>query len=195
MSVRFTIGPVRARYLKVFEKEINKFSGKEQYSCQIFIDKEDKINVKKVKKAIKEAAREKWGKDVPANVITFLRDGDIKDGTEKGVPKSAEAGQEPYGNHYFIGAISDTDKPEVVGRDPNVKLTKDDIADGDWFYISLVAIGSDKQADRVIVRLGNMQFIKPGEPMGSKVRAESEFDRIDEDDIDDFDEDEIDEFD
>jgi hypothetical protein len=187
MSIRITLGPVQVNHLTVFEKQVHKVSKKELYSCQIFINKGDKPNLKKVKKAIKQAKREKWGKDAPEGIWTFLRDGDIKNGNF-GVPGKYEAGQEPFGGHYFIGASNADTKPEVVGRDPNVKLGPDDIKDGDWFFVSIEVFGWDKPEDQVICRLGNLQFFKTGEPMGNKVNASQEFDKIDEDEFDDFDE-------
>jgi len=105
--------PARISYAKIFKPEKNDLSGKEEYSCMVLIPKADTKTVSALKNAIKTAIKGRFGDKQPKGIRIPLRDGD-KTG-DGGVPSGAEAGQAPYGDHYFINC-KNTRPPTIVDQ-------------------------------------------------------------------------------
>ena len=177
MSIKVITGKVRASFVHVFEPQ--SINGSEpKYSCSLIIPKSDTVTVGKIREAIEQAKQEgvpKWGGKIPPNLKLPLRDGDV------------DRPEDPaYADSYFINATSQ-EQPGVVDR-KRVKIT-DPLAiySGCYLRASINIYPFNANGNRGIAAgLSNIQFWEDGEPLNGRVRAEDEFDALDDDDADDF---------
>ena len=177
MSIKVITGKVRASFVHVFEPQ--SINGSEPtYSCSLIIPKSDTVTVGKIREAIEQAKQEgvpKWGGKIPSNLKLPLRDGDV------------DRPEDPaYADSYFINATSQ-EQPGVVDR-KRVKIT-DTLAiySGCYIRASINIYPFNANGNRGIAAgLSNIQFWEDGEPLNGRVRAEDEFDALDDDDADDF---------
>ena len=131
----------------------------------VLIPKEDKAKITEFKKLINAVATEKWGANIPKNLKVSFRDGDAET-LEGGVPDGTEAGSAPYGDHYFVSARSDR-QPGIVDADRNEIIDAGAIVSGDFGCVSLNCYAWDnKHGKGIAFGLGNIQFIRKGEPLG-----------------------------
>ena len=177
MSIKVITGKVRASFVHVFEPQ--SINGSEpKYSCSLIIPKSDTMTVGKIKEAIEQAKQEgvpKWGGKIPPNLKLPLRDGDV------------DRPEDPaYADNYFINATSQ-EQPGVVDR-KRVKITDPlVIYSGCYIRASINIYPFNANGNRGIAAgLANIQFWEDGEPLNGRVRAEDEFDALDDDDADDF---------
>ena len=170
--------PCRISFANIFEaKSIN--GGEAKYSVSCLIPKEDKKTLLAIHKAV-EAAKEdgktrKWGGKIPPNLKLPLRDGDID-----------RPDDEAYADSYFINASS-REQPGVVDR-KRVKIT-DPLAlySGCYVRASINLYPFNANGNRGIAAgLGNLQFWCDGEPLNGRVKAEDEFDALDDSNEEDF---------
>jgi hypothetical protein len=174
-------GPqTRWSYANVWDaKSIN--GGTPKFSVSLIIPKSDTVTVNKIKAAIQAAYEEGESKlkgnsrSVPplSAIKTPLRDGD------------AERPDDPaYANSYFINANSTT-APGIVDADRNPILERSEVYSGVYGRASINLYAFNTNGNKGIAcGLNNLQKIRDGEPLGSRSRAEDDFD-IDDDD-DDF---------
>ena len=177
MSIKVITGKVRASFVHVFEPQ--SINGSEpKYSCSLIIPKSDTVTVGKIREAIDQAKQEgvpKWGGKIPPNLKLPLRDGDV------------DRPEDPaYADSYFINATSQ-ELPGVVDR-KRVKITDPlVIYSGCYIRASINIYPFNANGNRGIAAgLANIQFWEDGEPLNGRVRAEDEFDALDDDDADDF---------
>lgn len=170
-------GKVRASFVHLFEAQ--SVNGSEpKFSCSFIIPKSDTETIAAIKAAIEEARQEgipKWGGKIPAILKTPLRDGD------------ADRPDDPnYADSYFINASS-KEKPGVVDR-KRVPITDPlTVYSGCYVRASLNIYPFNTNGNRGIAAgLNNVQFWCDGEPLNGRVRAEDEFDALDDVDDDDF---------
>jgi hypothetical protein len=170
-------GKVRASFVHLFEPQ--SVNGSEpKYSCSFIIPKADTETVGKIKQATEDARQEgvpKWGGKIPPNLKLPLRDGDI------------DRPDDPnYADSYFINASS-KEKPGVVDR-KRVPITDPlTVYSGCYVRASLNIYPFNTNGNRGIAAgLNNVQFWCDGEPLNGRVRAEDEFDSLDDVDDDDF---------
>ena len=170
--------PVRFSYFKAItgKMEYNKKKKVEEriWSTMTFIPKTDKATIQRFKDLIDAVAEEKWGNNVPKTLKISFRDGD-KEG-KGGVPEGTEPGSEPYGGHFFVSARSDR-QPGVVDRDRQPILDASEVQSGDYGCVSFNCYAWENEHGKgVAFGLGNIQFIKKGEPLGgTQVAPDSEF--------------------
>lgn len=115
------------------------------------------------------------GRQDPANLKLPLRDGDID-----------RPDDEAYANSYFINASS-REQPGVVDR-KRMPIT-DPLAlySGCYVRASINLYPFNANGNRGIAAgLGNLQFWCDGEPLNGRVKAEDEFDALDDSDEEDF---------
>ena len=149
-----------------------------KYSVSAIIPKSDTATVNRIKAAIENAKKEsisKWGGKIPPNLKLPLRDGDVD-----------RPDDSAYENSYFINATSQ-EQPGIVDR-KRVKIT-DPLAiySGCYIRASINIYPFNANGNRGIAAgLSNIQFWEDGEPLNGRVRAEDEFDALDDDDTDDF---------
>ena len=160
----------RASYLHAFEPDsINGSDPK--YSVSLIIDKKDTDLIAKIKKAVeqaKEDGKSKWGGKIPANLKLPLRDGDL-DRPE----------DEAYAGAYFINANS-KQAPQVVDRNVQPILDQSELYSGCYIRASVTFYAYNSNGNKGIAAgLGNIQRVRNGEPLGSRMNAKDEFDAVD----------------
>ena len=173
-------GPdTRWSYANVWEaKSIN--GGTPKFSVSLIVPKSDAKTVVKIKAAIEAAYHEGEsklkgnGKTVPplAALKTPLRDGDAE-----------RPDDEAYADAYFINANATT-APGIVDADRNPILTRSEVYSGVYGRASISFYAFNSNGNRGIAcGLNNLQKIRDGEPLGSKVSAESDFATEDDEDF------------
>ena len=168
------IVPGRLSYANVWEPQ--SINGSEpKYSVSVIIPKSDKATIQKIQQAVEQAKQEaisKFGGKIPANLKLPLRDGDID-----------RPDDEAYANSYFINCNS-KQKPQVVDQQVQPILDQAEVYSGCYGRVSVTFYGFNSNGNRwVAAGLGNIQKLKDGEPLGGRVRAEDEFDTLDDDDF------------
>lgn len=169
----------RWSYANVWEpKAVN--GGTPKYSVSLIIPKSDTVTVQKINDAIKAAYDEGQaklkgnGRSVPTlSVIkTPLRDGDT------------ERPDDPaYAGCYFVNANA-TSAPGIVDADRNPILTRSEVYSGVYGRASISFYAFNSNGNKGIAcGLNNLQKIRDGEPLGSKVSAEVDFDTEDDEDF------------
>ena len=164
--------PARISYAKIFKPEKNDLSGKEEYSCMVLIPKAAATTVTALKQAIKTAIKGRFGDKQPKGLRIPLRDGD-KSG-DGGVPSGAEAGEAPYGDHYFINC-KNSRRPAIVDQKRRDVLDPEQIVSGDYVRVSVNAFGYDNKSKGVSLGLNAIQLGRKGEPLGSSFSVNNPF--------------------
>ncbi|MCA9339693.1 MAG: DUF2815 family protein [Candidatus Saccharibacteria bacterium] len=163
----------RVSYPNVFKAQVNKLSGREEFSIVALFPKG--ADLSKLKAAAQEAMVKKWGSDKakwPKNIRSPFRDQGERAKEVDGkmvMPAGHEEGA------IFLN-LKSANRPGVV--DQNVQ----DIIDESQFYAgcfaraSLNAYAYDQAGNRgVSFGLGNIQKTKDGDPLGNRARPEHEF--------------------
>lgn len=168
----------RWSYCNAWEpKSIN--GGTPKYSVSLIIPKKDTVTVRKIQAAIQAAYEEGSGKlkgngkSVPAlsTIKTPLRDGDVE-----------RPDDEAYKDSYFINANSAT-APGIVDADRQEIIDHSEVYSGVYGRASISFYAFNSSGNRGIAcGLNNLQKIRDGEPLGSRVRAEDDFSEDDGDD-------------
>lgn len=172
-TTKITTGVVRLSYAHIWEPKAMEGQTEEKYSVSILIPKSDTETLNKINTAIqaaKVAGVEKWGGKIPANLKTPLRDGDV------------DREDDPnYAGHYFINANS-KQKPAIVepfkvnGQFKEI-TDQSRVYSGCYARVSLNFFGFNSNGNRGIgAGLGNLQFIKDGEPLSGRSNPEADFD-------------------
>ena len=174
MNPNKVIIPCRFSYLHCWEPDsVN--GGDPRYSVSAIIPKSDTRTVEKIRAAIENAKKEslsKWGGKIPPNLKLPLRDGDI------------DRPDDPnYANAYFVNANSN-ERPGVVDR-RRVPITDPlEVYSGCYVRASITFYPFNTNGNRGIAcGLQNIQKWCDGEPLNGRVRADDEFDALD--DVDD----------
>lgn len=165
--------PCRLSYAHLFEPD--SINGSEpKYSVSCIIDKGDTETIAKIRKAVetaKEEGKGKWGGKIPANLKTPLRDGDV-DRSE----------DEAYSGSYFLNANS-RQAPQVVDRKVQPILDQSEVYSGCYGRVSVTFYAYNSNGNKgVAAGLGNVQKLRDGEPLGSRVSAADEFDAVETED-------------
>ena len=173
-------GPnTRWSYCNVWQpKSIN--GGTPKYSVSLIIPKSDTVTINKIKAAIEAAYKEGEaklkgnGRSVPALSVlkTPLRDGDAE-----------RPDDEAYANAYFVNANSAT-APGIVDADRQPILDTSEVYSGVYGRASINFYAFNSNGNKGIAcGLNNLQLIRPGEPLGGKASAESDFATDDDEDF------------
>ncbi len=167
------IVPCRFSYAHIFEPD--SINGSEpKYSVSCIIDKNDTETIAKIKKAVetaKEEGKGKWGGKIPANLKLPLRDGDID-----------RPDDEAYVGSYFLNANS-RQAPQVVDNRVQPILDQSEVYSGCYGRVSVTFYAYNSNGNKgVAAGLGNVQKLRDGEPLGSRVNAADEFDAVEAED-------------
>lgn len=167
------IVPCRFSYAHIFEPD--SINGSEpKYSVSCIIDKNDTETIAKIKKAVetaKEEGKGKWGGKIPANLKLPLRDGDID-----------RPDDEAYAGSYFLNANS-RQAPQVVDNRVQPILDQSGVYSGCYGRVSVTFYAYNSNGNKgVAAGLGNVQKLRDGEPLGSRVNAADEFDAVEAED-------------
>lgn len=168
MSTQVVTGKIRFSYCYVGSARRNEMNGKDEFSTQILIDKDDADTVNKIKAAAKAALMAKWGDKVPAKVKNPLRDGDTETKGD-GSPLGAE-----YKNHYFM-TVKSSRRPGIVDANGNELIGANDVGSGDYGRVSLNAFAYDQSGNRgVSFGLNNVMLLQKGNSLGGGPRSAAE---------------------
>ena len=167
------IVPCRFSYLHCWEPDsVN--GGDPKYSVSAIIPKSDTKTINAIKAAIEQAKKDsvsKWGGKVPANLKLPLRDGDID-----------RPDDEAYAGCYFFNANS-RQAPQVVDAKVQPILDQSEVYSGCYGRVSVTFYAYNSNGNKgVAAGLGNVQKLKDGEPLGSRVNAKDEFDAVEAED-------------
>ncbi|HFU3862585.1 TPA: DUF2815 family protein [Streptococcus suis] len=150
--------------------------GAEKFSTAVLIPKSDKKTIDAIEKAIDAAIEEgiaKFGGKKPNKAAIKLpfRDGDI------------ERDDEAYKGHYFINANS-TNAPQIVDQRVQPILDRSQVYSGCYARVSINFYAFNSNGNKgVAAGLGNIQFVRDGEPLGGQVSASDEFETLADDDF------------
>jgi hypothetical protein len=170
MGIKVKTGVVRMNYCHFFKPHAPKGSDQEKFSGRFFVPKTDKETVQRIQAAMKEEIKDKWGKNAPSNMWMPFKDGD-----DPGqLPNNVEAGTEPYEGHYYFNAKSDT-APGVVDENRQGIIDPSEVNWGDFGRVSVSVYAYDNVSKGIGIGLNNVQWLYKGEPLGSRTRAEDEF--------------------
>ena len=165
-------------YLNVNEPKVPMGGGTPKYSVSLIIPKSDKTTVAKIRAAIQAAYDEGQsklrgsGKSVPKleAIKIPLRDGDRE-----------KPDDEAYKNAYFVNANSTT-KPGVVDADRQPILDTSELYSGIIGRASINFYAFNSNGNKGIAcGLNNLQKIRDGEPLGTRMSAADDFSDDDED--------------
>ncbi len=124
----------------------------------------DSPDLAPLKAAASVAKERKWGQKVPSGLRSPFRDGNEKD-------------TDGYKDQIYITAASE-DAPGVIDQLKNA-LDPKKVYAGCYARATVVFSGYDKAGNKGVgCYLHNVQFVKHGEPFGSKRQAEDDFDEI-----------------
>lgn len=168
-------GKVRFCYVNVFEPRAAMEGQEEKFSVCIIIPKSDTATVKRIKDTVKgmiEANKDKWGGKIPAGLKVPLRDGD------------EERGDRPeFAGAYFMN-LSSKFKPGLVDARMNPIIDPDEFYSGCYGRASMLFYAYNTAGNKGIgAGLSNVQKLSDGEPLGSRTRAEDDFEAVDEEDV------------
>lgn len=166
MANKVILQNVRCSYVFVTEPRKGDNGEDGKYSIQPLIPK-DSPQIKAIKKAIKEAATEKFGEQVKMGMLKLpLRDGD------------EERDGEEYEGMYFLNANS-AKKPGIVNRN-NEPADADDLEElcysGAYFHVSINFYAFNHEGKKgVAAGLANVMLRKKGDRLDGSVAATTEF--------------------
>jgi hypothetical protein len=173
-GTRVVTNEIRASYVHVAEPQsVN--DGDKKYSMSVIIPKSDKDTIDLINKAIDQAITDgitKFGGKRPNKAVLKLplRDGDV------------ERDDEAYQDAYFINCNNKT-APQVVDAkrrpaDPGI------IYSGCYCKVSISFFAFSVNGNKGIAAgLGNIQFLRDGEPLGGgHISAADDFGEAEEDD-------------
>ena len=161
----------RVAYVRINKPVSFRDGATEKYSLTCIIDKEDQDTIDAINNAIYEAQRigidKKWDGSMPDDIKSPLRDGDAD-----------RPDDETYKGKYFISA-STIQKPVVVDKQVHIVNDPRMVYSGCYCNVILEFYPFRSPAvDGIAAELGNIQFVKDGEPLGFQNRLNNEFEVI-----------------
>lgn len=168
-QTKVVTGKVRFSYANVFEPTAMNEGDALKYNVCILIPKDDTKTLEKIDKAIKAAIElgksklaNSQGK-IPSNIKLPLRDGD------------EERSDDPaFEGMYFLNANSSR-KPNVVDRDLNPILDKDEFYSGCYGRASINFYAFNVSSKGIACGLNNLQKLSDGERLAGGSSAEDDF--------------------
>jgi Enterobacter phage Enc34, ssDNA-binding protein len=168
-STKVVTGKCRASFLHVFAPRMNELSGKEEFSMTLLVPKSDAATVRALKAASDAAIVIKWGGKTPPGLQLPVHDGDGQK------PRGGDYGLECK-NNWVLNVKSKT-APGIVDAQVQPVLDSREFVSGDYCRVSISAYAWEQMGNRgVSFGLNNIQVLGKGEPLGSRARAEDEFD-------------------
>lgn len=159
--------------VKIAEKGKKKGQEIRVWNCNFLVDKSDKDNIRVINSGMREAAKHKWGDNIPkikADRLAF-RDGD-------------EETWDGYEGHMYISCNSYR-QPDIYGRNPKLgKLTDDGTIYAGCYVNAIVtfwAQDDEEYGKRINCSLEGVQFVRDGEAFARSGVSEDDFDQLDDD--------------
>ena len=158
---------LRCGYVRVHEAKENNLNGEMEYSMQIIIPKNSATH-KQLNQVIGELMTTKWGNNPPPNLRLPLRDADAEAAAKKKQPESHMA------NSFFMNVRS-KERPQIVGPDGFPMGNPEECRSGDYYHISLGGFTYLKPNPGISFGLNNCQWVRKGDTLTGRKRAEDEF--------------------
>lgn len=154
--------PIRCGYVTIDKPRKNDLNQAMEYSVQLLIP-EGSDTALRIEAAIQKIITAKWGNNVPAGLTLPLRSA-AREGKK----------EEHYKGMLFMN-VRTKDRPGIVGPDNFPYATPEDCRSGDWFRISMGGFAYTKPKNGVSFGLNNVQWIKKGDSLTGRKRAEDDF--------------------
>lgn len=158
---------IRMDYVNLFSPKAMMPGEGQKYSVCILIPKTDIETVSKINLAVEAAKRagiSLWGYEMPSNLKTPLRDGDLE-----------KPNYEDYRGHYFLNAVSRR-KPEVVNKKLVEIKEEEEVYSGCYGRVSINFYPFNWNDNKGVgCGLINVQKLEDGEPIGTSFSAEEDF--------------------
>ena len=176
MPTTITIRDVRFSYVTLFQPKpsMNDPKGEPKYSLTMLIPKTNIAALALIQQAISEAENAavsaKWGNVKPPVVPAPLHDGDgvRQDGTPFGT--------ECKGCWVMTASANVDHAPFVVDQNVQPIIDPKKVYSGCWGNVSVSFFGYNAAGKKGIgCGLNGVQFIRDGEPLGSRITAEDAF--------------------
>lgn len=159
----------RVSFPQILEPRLNDLNGKMEYSLVALFPKGADLSA--LKAAAAAAAKEKWGDKLPANMRSPFRDQAEKEKDGK-LPAGMEAGA-------IFMSLKANQRPGLVDAKVQPIIDASDFYAGCWARAQVRAFAYDNKGNRgVSFGLQNVQKMREGEPLGSRVRAEDAFEAV-----------------
>lgn len=171
-----------ANFPALFEKKLNKLNNKMEYSVMAIFPKGTDFAA--MKKAAADAALAKFGPDkgkwpkFTSNPFRPCEEKAKKDDNGNIIqPMVLPEGMEAGG--FFMTFRSEKNKPQVIGPQKEEIVDQADVYSGCIARASVNAFAW-KKGDKAGISfgLGNLQKIKEGPPLGSRTRAQDDFEPV-----------------
>ena len=167
-NTKIVTKPLRGSHIHLFDPFAFIDGAKEKYSAVVLVPKTDTDTVTKINEAI-DAAIEKGVSKVfngkkpnKAALKLPLKDGDLKD-------------DPVFHGHWYLN-VSSTNAPQVVDRNLNPIFDKSEVVSGDYFRFAINFAAYNVTGSKgVSAYLGNIQFVRKGEPLGGRTSASTDF--------------------
>ena len=173
MAEKIVTGPFRLAFPKVFEPSAAVKGGKEKYSITMLFPKDGESllpkvggpGLKELRKALFEAAKEKWGEDKakwPSNLRNINFAEYVSLNGKDGFPvRDGDAAEwEGGAGHWYIKASSDS-QPGIVDAKLNAVLDKSDVFGGLICRAQISAFAYEPDGNKgVSFGLSNVQILK-----------------------------------
>lgn len=183
-KITLTTGEGTLSFPNLFKPEVNKQSGKEEYSVQFIIPKTERETIRAIMAAIKKTAEAKWGANWKQIARNPLRDGDREKGN---IGEDGKTYEEKYPER--LGAVFFNAKSQrpvgIYDRTRNVITDESEIYSGAKGKVAIEFYTYTKQGNSGVgIGLNGVQKIGNGEQIGGggKPSVESMFDLLDDED-------------
>ncbi len=164
----------RVSFPKVFKAEVNKLSGKAEFSVVALFPKGADLSA--LEKAAESVKADRWGNDKakwPKNLKSPFRDQGEKVRDDGSLPVAHEKGA------VFMNFKS-KEKPGVVDQNVQPVMEESEFYAGCWAIASVNAYSYDQAGNKgVSFGLNNLQKVKDDESFSGKPTPESDFSPVD----------------
>lgn len=173
-ATKVITGEVRLSYAHLFEPYAFEGDQEPKYSVMILIPKSDKATMADIKAAqaaaVELGVRTKWNGKKPKNLYNTLKDGD-----------SDMDGEEFEG--CWCLRCSSRNAPGIVDRQARPVMDSTKVYSGCYGRVSINFFPYSAAGNNGIsAGLNNVQFLRDGDPLGGRSRAEDDFDALDDED-------------
>ncbi len=162
---KVTTPEFRASFADVFSP--SSFSGGDpKFSITMLFDK--KTDLTKLKAMARDAAKERWGDKLPANLRNPFHDGSEKEHLDG------------YGPDVIFVRASTKTRPGIVDAQRNNIVSAEEFYAGCWARATLTVFCYDNNGNKgVSFGLLNLQKLRDGESFSARVPADEDFDSVD----------------
>ena len=174
-TAKVVTGEVRFNYVNTNEARVNDLDSEPKFGITILIPKDNSETMGKIYIGMANATKNGlgiWGGQVPEDLITCLKDGDLLDRPE-------------YKNHFYINTNS-KHQPQVVDRELNEITYSEEVYNGCYGRVSMNFYPYNHIESGncgIAAGLLNIQKIRDGEKISNRSSAVDDFDIIEDDGI------------